>query len=74
MRVRRQAYEAGAGTGAEVGAATGAQTGNAAGTSAGVLPQTGADDNYMLLLASGSALALAGGGLVLYRRRFGASA
>ena len=35
-----------------------------------MLPATGADDNYMAILAAGGAMLIAGSGLVLYRRRF----
>jgi LPXTG-motif cell wall-anchored protein len=40
--------------------------------SAGTLPETGSDD-YAGLLAGGGAMLLAGSGLLIYRRRFGAA-
>ncbi len=55
------------GTAATVEASTGS-------ASTGILPQTGAEDSYMALLAAGGALVLAGSGALVYRRRFGESA
>ena len=49
----------------------GARHGVAAGTTS-VLPQTGVEDHYMTLLATGGLMLAGGAGLLVYRRRFGA--
>ena len=56
---------------ARAGTSRAAQQANAAG-SAGALPETGSD-GYTGLLAGGGAMLLAGSGLLIYRRRFGAA-
>lgn len=57
--------EAGSTAGAETGVTTGAQTGTrseAEAGASGVLPQTGAEESYLALLAAGGTLVLAGAG------------